>query len=124
MINTKETPVATLSTRGDYPSNSYRARKIWELLYRNTGAKEFKSFDNFLIDLKCFQEQLDSQSNHNIVEFYWSYSDWGNHTKTAVFTENWKLIDLWEHSYAIRFDRDKQVITINEVHVIESEDDR
>lgn len=100
-VKTTDTLIHTLNIKGDYPCNKLRARKIWEVLYRKAGGKDFNDFDNFLIDLRCFEEQLDRQILEVSTVFYWAYWNGGNHTMTKVFTteENHMLDDSWDSCY-------------------------
>jgi len=122
MINTNEVLIHTINIRGDYPCNKLYARKIWEALYRHAGGKDFKSFDNFLIDLRCFEEQLDKQVGEASAVFYWVYWN-GNHTSTWVFTpeENYRLIDNWDACHMVVLSWDKQTVEFFKIEVLGDE---
>jgi hypothetical protein len=121
-INTNEVLIHTINTRGDYPCNRLRARKIWEVLYRHADGKDFKSFDNFLIDLRCFEEQLDKQAGESAAIFYWAYSN-GKWTHTKIFTpeDKWNLVDLWDSCWMIQVIWDRSLMNFYRVEVLDTQ---
>lgn len=53
--------------------SKYYAKKIWEALFRETKANEWKSLYDFLCDLDCFERFMDDWDSKKPLALYWSY---------------------------------------------------
>lgn len=106
-----EKHIITINDRVSWNCNKLRSRKIWEALYRNCGGKDFSSFDNFLIDLRCFEDQLNRRLDDELIEFYWSYTGDGTHTSEDITS----IFGCCDKSYRITYDHGKRSIIIAEI---------
>jgi hypothetical protein len=70
----------------DMYSPGLYARKIWEALFRRVHAREWRSLDSFLCDLRIFEQLI--KDRRDPVTFYWEY---GNNGYTQVLDAP----DIW-----------------------------
>lgn len=78
--NSNEPIIIDLWTR--YKDASLFARDLWQALFRHTEAYKWRSLDNFLIDLKYFQDYIEKGEF-----FYWGFIGDSGHTKIHPYKD-------------------------------------
>lgn len=75
-----------IDQRTDVSDAGYAARRLWQVLYKLTNAHAWRSLDNFLVDLKVFEEYVDKvySTDGFKLSFYWQWHESGS---TWVFND-------------------------------------